>query len=371
MKKKFLFYILCMLFVFPGLAKCQEPKCRGLFVTMIQNPQVLSSRKEITKLIDFAKKARIKILFVQIYRANQSWFPSQVADSGPYETGLQNLSEDPFALLIKQAHAAGIQVHAWLNMLSLSTNKDAKLLRKYGTDILTRNLKEKKKIEDYKIDDQYFLEPGDPRIQEDLAIMVEEILRAYPSLDGVQFDYIRYPDKNPAYGYTKINIERFKKATGLETIEEHSQVWEDWKRAQVTEFLELLVKRTRKLRPDIQISATGCMPYVRAYYEAFQDWPSWLKRGLVDFVTMMSYSPDPSEFEKWIASAKTKTEDFKKVNIGVGAYKLVHAPRTFEQEFRLCEKAGGGCCVVLHYGSLLENPSLGSFLSGDEDSKGK
>ena len=364
--RQILFYILCMLFILPYQARCEEPSGRGLFVSVIQEPPVLSSREQIENLIDFAKKARIKVLFVQIYYANKAWFASKFADSRPYESCLKNVSEDPFALLLRQAHKDGIQVHAWLNMLSLGSNKDAVFVKKYGASILTRNLKKKKSLEDYKIDDQYFLEPGDPRVREDLASIVEEILRAYPQLDGVLFDYIRYPDMHPAYGYTKTNIERFKKETGLETIQEQSQAWNNWKRGQVTEFLQLLVKTTRALRPNIQISATGCMPYSRAYYEAFQDWPSWLDGGLVDYVTIMDYSPQPSEFERWISSAKTKTRDFKKVNIGVGAYKLVRSPETFEQELRLGEKAGGGACVVFHYGSLLENPALGRLMQGGE-----
>jgi uncharacterized lipoprotein YddW (UPF0748 family) len=183
-------------------------------------------------------------------------------------------------------------------------------------------------------------------------------------LDGIQFDYMRYPDKNPYYGFTKMNVERFKKATGIRTVKEKSQAWQDWKRAQVTEFLGLLVKRTHAIRPDIRVSATGCMPYARAYYEAFQDWPSWVDRGLVDFVTVMSYSPYPSEFKRWISAAKAKTDDFTKVNIGVGAYRLGRAPRTFEEEFRMSENAGGGICVIFHYGSLLENPALGDLLTG-------
>lgn len=359
--------ILCALFVLAGIANGEEAGGRGLFVSVIQEPPVLSSRAEISKLVDFAKRARIKTLFVQIYRAGEAYFPSNVADSTPYEACLKNLSEDPFALLIRQAHREGIEVHAWLNMLSLGANKNAKLLKKYGTVILTRNLKKKQKLEDYRIDSQYFLEPGDLRVRDELSNMVGEILRAYPELDGIQFDYIRYPDKNPAYGYTEMNMRRFKEATGLETIEEKSEVWQEWKRKQVTELLELLVKKARSLCPDIRVSATGCMPYVRAYYEAFQDWPSWLRRGLVDFVTIMNYSPRPVEFKRWIAAAKTKTADFSKVNIGIGAYKLTRSPGTFRQVYRIGEKTGCGACVIFHYGSLLQNPALGSFLIGGEE----
>jgi uncharacterized lipoprotein YddW (UPF0748 family)/peptidoglycan/xylan/chitin deacetylase (PgdA/CDA1 family) len=329
----------------------------SLFVSLVQDPAIFSSREGIDALIDFAGHAGINTLFVQVYRENKAWFPSQVADSSPYEKCYNVLSEDPFARIIRQAHRQGIQVHAWLNLLSLAQNQGSNFLKKYGTDILTRNLKEKKKISDYLIDEQYFLEPGDQRVREDLSKIVGELLRAYPELDGIQFDYIRYPDMEPRYGYTKSNVERFKKATGLQVIAEESLVWKEWKRAQVTELLTLLVKTARTLRPGIQVSATGCMPYARAYHEAYQDWPSWVTRGLVDFVTIMDYSPDPDEFKRWLTVVKEKIPDFSRVRIGVGAYKLVRAPEIFDQEIR-CVEALGTTGAVFHYGNLLENPKL-------------
>jgi uncharacterized lipoprotein YddW (UPF0748 family) len=360
---KILFLAWGFLFAFLTLAECNEPAGRALFVSVVQNPPVFSSRQAITKLIDFAKQAHIKILFVQIYQGGQAWFPSKVADATFYEKYRKALFEDPFALLIRQAHHQGIQVHAWLNLLSLGHNTNANFLKKYGTDVLTRNLKEKNKLEDFKIDKQYFLEPGDWRVRDNLAQMVSEILSTYPDLDGIQFDYIRYPDSHPHYGYTKINIERFEKTYGLKTIDEESPIWKNWKRAQVTELLARLVKIVRSRRPNMQVSTTGCLPYVRAYYEAYQDWPSWLSQGLVDFVTIMDYSVDLKEFERWIITVKEKTTDFSKVKISVGAYKLVHSPEVFEREFRSCEKMGT-TCAVFHYGSVLENPALDVFLTG-------
>lgn len=367
MKKQFLFYIIGITFLFQSTAQGREVPRRGLFVTVIQDTPVLSSRKEITKLIDFAKKAHIKILFVQIYRSNKAWFPSKVADAKPYKTCLKNISADPLALIIKEAHKQGIEVHAWLNMLSLGTNKEAVFLKKYGTEILTRNLKPKKTIEDYKIDGQYFLEPGDLRIRGELLVMLEEVLHAYPGLDGILFDYIRYPDKNPAYGYTKMNIERFKKATSSRTIEEKNPIWQNWKRAQVTELLKKLAAKVKEIQPNIKVSATGCAPFIRAYYEAYQDWPSWLKTGLVDSVTVMTYPPDVPEFEKYILEAKNKTTDFHRVNLGVGAYKLIDAPQIFAEQFKLCEESDSSACVILHYGSLLQNPALSNFLIEDAE----
>ncbi|HOW43327.1 MAG TPA: family 10 glycosylhydrolase [Candidatus Omnitrophota bacterium] len=347
-------------FVFFCLAQTAQaqPHGRGMFVTVLQTPQVLSGRKEISRVVETAGQDRVKTLFVQIYRANQAWFPSKVGDPSPYERCLKSAGQDPLALLIEQAHAAGIQVHAWVNLLSLANNKNAPLLKKYGCDILTRNLKKKTSLEDYRIDNQYFLEPGDPRVREELALLVDEILDRYPALDGIQFDYIRYPDKNPAYGFTRINVDRFKKATGCTTVAEKSPQWQAWKRRQVTELLALLVKKVRAKRPDMQVSATGCAPYVRASQEAFQEWPSWLESGLVDFVTVMTYSADANEFARYLADARKRVSDPGKLNFAVGAYVLGIAPATFRRQMRACEDTGAGECVIFHYGSLLDHPPL-------------
>ncbi len=352
--------IACLLIGSP--ASAAEPIGKCLFVSLIQDPPILASRQAIDDLIDFARKARIQILFVQIYRSNKSWFPSEVGDSAPYEESIKKVGEDPFALLIRQAHASGIEVHAWLNLLSLSANKDAKILKKYGPDILTRNLKKKKTLEDYKIDNQYFLEPGDLRIRKELLTLVEEVLHRYPDLDGIQFDYIRYPDVHPFYGYTKMNIKRFKEATGQKRIEENSVIWKDWKRRQVTELVEQLAQKARALRKGIHVSATGCEPYVRAYQEAFQDWPSWVNRGVVDSVTVMSYSTDISIFQKDIEQTKSKVTDFKKTRMAIGAYKMLDTPEIFKRLIGLCEQRGVRAYAILHYGSLLQNPALGNFL---------
>lgn len=387
MKQKISALVLCLFMVLQAPARCEVPgsggavtknienlpsrrsPSRGLFVSLIQDPPTLSSREAIMELIRFSKEARIKTLFIQIYRANKAWFPSKVGDPSLYEAALKTLGEDPFALLIREAHSSGIEVHAWLNMLSLSENEEAPILKKYGPEILTRNLEEKKSLQDYKIDSQYFLEPGDPRVREELVTMVGEIVRTYPDLDGIQFDYIRYPDSHPKYGYTPVNMERFKKTTRLKKIREGSRAWGDWKRAQVTELLELCVQKAREIRPRIRVSATGCMSYARALFEAFQDWPSWVNSGLVDFVTVMNYSPDPVEYGKWTEVAKAKVKDLRRMYQGVGAYKLVRSPEIFEKEFQICEEAKIGLCAVFHYGSILENPELGRPLSSKAEKK--
>jgi len=362
LKKLSIIFLLSAAIIFPVQGICDEPVRQGLYVSLIQDPPVLASRDDITRLIRFAKESRIDDIFIQVYRANRSLFLSSAADASGYETCVRNISGDPLKLLVKEAHASGIRVHAWLNLLSLSNNAEAPILKKYGPEILTRNLKEKKDIEDYKIDGQYFLEPGDTRVRRELVTIVRELLSAYPQLDGVQFDYIRYPDKDPAYGYTSMNMERFKNSTGLTHIDENSGAWKEWKRKQVTEFLNLLVRNTRAIRPDIAISVTGCASYLRAYHEAYQDWPYWLNSGLVNKVTFMSYTTDVDRFKRYIATAKKVTNDFRRVDIAIGAYEMAGLAGTFAEEMKIAKSTGANGCVILHYESLLRDPELVNFL---------
>lgn len=358
MKKIVQFFILIFLFSHLFVSAQSMAPHRGMFVSVIQNEPTLQSTEAIKELIRFSKKAGIQTLFIQIYRANKAWFPSEVGDSVPYEEALENVGQDPFGLLIKEAHAAGIEVHAWLNLMSLGDNPNAKILKKYGPEILTRNTADKKNLEDYKIDNQYWLEPGDLRVRQELQTLVEEIVSRYSDLDGIQFDYIRYPDTQPAYGQTKENLERFFKETGLKNPGEKDESWRRWKRNQITETVKALSLRAKSIHPQIHVSTTGCMSYFRAREEAFQDWPLWLNEGVVEFVTMMSYPPDVETFQSYLKEAKSKVNEFSKLNVAIGAYKLTQKPEIFEKQWQICEKAGGRSCVVFHYGDLLEVPAL-------------
>ncbi len=367
----FTFFLLIFLFLNPTISRCQEPTARGLFIWSLEEHPVLSSKMQIEEAVNFAKKHNIKTLFVQVYRANQAFFPSKIAEVKVYlfmEKG-RDFPIDSFTYLINLAHANGVEVHAWLNLLSLSGNKDAKILKKYGPSILTRNVQKKRILEDYKIDNQYFLEPSDPRVRQELLILVGDLLRAYPDLDGIQFDYIRYPDVHPFYGYSKDNIESFKKATGLKKIVEENPQWKQWKRDQVTQLLEMLVKKVRSIRPQIHVSTTGCLAYSRAYDEALQDWPSWLKNNTIEFVTLMNYPPDAETFQKNITDIKIKILDFSKVNMAVGAYKEIQTVSDFKGQADYCELSGAKSCVFFHYDALIQKSSFVQVLEKSEGSR--
>lgn len=348
--------LFCLLgLAFPVLA---QDVPRGIFVWSLEEQPVLSSIGQMERMIAFAKKEGISTIFLQVYRGNKSWFPSKVADDEPYRFCRKQVGQDPIALFIHKAHAQGIEVHAWMNMLSLGGNKEAPLLKKFGVSILTRNKEPKKKLDDYKIDNQFFLEPSNRFVRRACLTLIDEILTRYPSLDGIQFDYIRYPDVHPFYGYSADNIVRYKRAANKIIVIESDPSWKQWKRDQVTELLTLMVKKTRLINKKIHISTTGCLAYSRALYEALQDWPSWINTGLIEFVTVMNYPPDVATYKENIIEIKPHVNDFKKVNVAVGAYKHIKEPAVFKEQFQVCVNANPRACVIFHYNNFLENVDL-------------
>jgi len=363
MRKPHIYVLFFFIFAIQAAACYGETVKYGLLVTVLQDPLALGSREGIEKLVKFASGNHINTLFVQVYRANKVYFSSSVGDAAPYRNCVGNVGEDPLSLLIEKAHASGIKVYAWLNTLSLSENQKAPFIKKYGPDILTRGPAPKRSLRDYSTDKQYFLEPGDLRIRQELVKMTGELVKEYSSLDGILFDYIRYPDKDPPYGYSDANTARFKKAYGRKNIREEDAAWKEWKRSQVTETLEALAKKARAGRRDIKIYATACAPYVRAYHEAFQEWPVWLEKGLVDGILLMSYSPDLGSLEKYVKEAKGKTPDFKKVDIAIPAYKLVNSQEIFTRQLVFSKNSRPNMCIIYDYESLLKNPPMARALA--------
>jgi uncharacterized lipoprotein YddW (UPF0748 family) len=332
MRSLLVFFLSSALFF--GASSVSQAAEKALFVSVLETPPPLESKANVDSLIERAKEGGYKTLFVQVYRANKFLIKM---DGGT----------DTFGYLIRRAHAQGLRVHAWFNLLSLSASDKAPILAAYGPGILTRNSEKKTKLEDFKIDKQFFLEPGDPRVSGYLAGVVGKIAEDYPDLDGIQLDYIRYPDVKPAYGHTATNLARFKRATGKSRPIESDPEWRKWKRGQVTALVKKLRETALAANPSLIFSTTGLMTYTRAREESFQDWKEWVETGLADFVTLMAYTDDAKEYEKFIADAKRRLPGLEKVNLAIAGYKLKGRPLDVQKQWELCQASGVKACVML------------------------
>ncbi len=132
-----------------------------------------------------------------------------------------------------------------------------------------------------------------------------EVVRNY-AIDGIHFDYIRYPDSDGCY------------CEGCRTrFEEQLQVrighWPqdvltggyktkylDFRRANITKLVRSVSTEARKIRPGIKISAAVFADYPQCRDTVGQDWVNWAKSGYLDFVCPMDYTNSASQYEQWM-----------------------------------------------------------------------
>jgi len=126
-------------------------------------------------------------------------------------------------------------------------------------------------------------------------------------VDGLHFDYIRYPGKDGCF--CKGCRLRFEKSIGrkvnnwpadLRNNESLNEKWLDFRRRQITTVVAAVAQRAKKIRADIKVSAAvfGNWPVDRN--SVGQDWKLWCDRGFLDFVCPMDYTDSGSGFENMI-----------------------------------------------------------------------
>lgn len=97
-----------------------------------------------------------------------------------------------------------MECHAWMVTIPLGNKKHVASL---GSQSVTKRMKEI--CVPYKR--EYFLNPGHPATKEYLMKLVREVVSGY-DVDGVHFDYLRYPENAPLFLINMISDDTIKDA---------------------------------------------------------------------------------------------------------------------------------------------------------------
>lgn len=309
----------------PALRPSTPPRAstvRGIWVLAEGAVRVLDDPERVAPLLERAGRLGVTDLFVQVYRGGRAFYPADPAFERAPSVG--RFAADPLALLIRDAHARGMRVHAWVNVLSLSTRRDAKLLADLGRDAVLVD-RRGRSVLDYPAfdlpepDRQFYrmgtpgiyLDPAVPSVRARILATFRDLVARYPELDGLHLDYIRHPDLLPFipgsrfgvgldFGYGALARARYRAETGrADPIEgaapgvvRDAEAWDVWKRAQVTTLVEEIRATTQAIRPGLLLSAAVISHVERAYLTLAQDWPGWLASGALDRVIPMVYTRD-------------------------------------------------------------------------------
>lgn len=144
--------------------------------------------------------------------------------------------------------------------------------------------------------------------KQEIEAMVE---LAKKGVDGVHFDYIRYPDGGHCFcaGCRK----RFEAMAG-ETVanwpsavrndDRLRRLWQDFRTSNVTAVVREVARRVRAEAPGVKISAAVFTNAETSPSNVGQDWPAWCREGLLDFVCPMDYVESPALFSGQVVPQK-------------------------------------------------------------------
>ncbi len=258
------------------------------------NPEI--SKAIIRSVFERARKARLNMVFFQVrgnadafYRSSLEPWSAMLSDSLGKDPGW-----DPLAFAVEEAHRLGLELHAWVNTfpvwrgpgLPQETFPRPVVLEhpewivcdSSGTPMpLNQN-------------GYIWGSPGNPDLRKHIVGVVKEIAGNY-DVDGIHFDYIRYPDGSTLRGYSRdsVSVARFESA---ESNPSHLP-WEYWQREQVNEFIGSAYDSVTGMKPWVKISAAVIGKYDgsgwTSYHAVYQDPYRWMEREKIDFIVPMVY----------------------------------------------------------------------------------
>ena len=358
---------------------------RGLWVLCEGSQRVLERREHLATLFADAEAMGVSDLFVQVYRGGRAWYDSSLADPDPYLNTWRMGERDALQVLIAEAHARGLRVHAWVNVLSLAKNPEAPILRDLGPDAVSvdakgRSILSYPEFDLPEPDRSYYrmgtpavwLDPAVPGVRERLVATFAELLERYPELDGLHLDYIRYADVLPyipgtrfgvglSFGFGLPSRTRFQSETGLSapfgSSQRNGSRFDDWRREKLAELVEAIGNRAREVRPGIAMSAAVIADRERAYLVDYQNWAGWLDRGLLDFAVPMLYTRDPQLLEQGV-QAMAGLARTRSLWIGLGSWLFAKEPAGALAQVKSVAGQPNLGSALFSWDSIRETPAL-------------
>lgn len=337
---------------------------RGLWVVRT----ALVSPESVDRVVDDAAGAGFNALFVQVRGRGDAFYSSTLVPRSPL-LERQPRDFDPLARLLERAHARQVRVHAWVNVLLtahfgqplpkghvLAEHPDWVMVpRPLAATALAAPAARRLRLvleagrEDGDVEG-YYLSPAQPGVGDHLEAVLRELVRRYP-IDGLHLDFVRYP--GPSFDYSRAALEGFRRQIGGRDLlggpGRNASAWNDERRQVLTGLVRRLADAGRSERPGVVVSAAVTPDEAHAVQHRFQDWPTWLRTGVLSAVCPMNYTADSRLFGQLLESIR-RTAEAKPVWAGIGAYQL--DPTGLVEKIALARRVGADGVVVFSNESL-------------------
>lgn len=304
-------------------------------------------KRELCEILDTLKNAGMNAVMFQVRSMSDAMYRSAYEPWSAYLTGTRGEAPvdgwDPLAFAVEEAHARGMELHAWVNPFRLGTGslpsaqraasgkrtfspvekgwvisfskdsgKTAKTTKRGKKRVRSKTAASQKSM-------LSILDPGNEEARKHIVDVCSDIVTHY-DVDGLIFDDYFYPDRLPLGGGYDFN-EWKKQCVGKDGKPTMSQA--DWRRANVSATIaavrEMLQTQAPWVRFGISPAGVGggngkaTEPYGLIPPKVGDDWMydriycnpiDWLHAGTVDYVSPQIYWASTHETNPYVPIAQ-------------------------------------------------------------------
>jgi uncharacterized lipoprotein YddW (UPF0748 family) len=270
---------------------------------------VAEQKAELRRMLDQAAALNLNAVIFQVRPHADALYRSDHEPWSAYLMGRQGQAPaphyDPLALAIREAHARGLELHAWFNPFRAGHPADTSALAPDHIGYTNPELV-------VEVGDYLWLDPGWPAARAHSRRVIMDVVRRY-DIDGVHFDDYFYPYPSYAGGADFPDDASWAEARRRGTTLSRA----DWRRQNVNQFVERLYAEIKAVKPHVKF---GISPFgiwrpghppgttgFDAYDELYADARTWLTNGWVDYMAPQLYyamdqtgQPYPIMLRWWI-----------------------------------------------------------------------
>lgn len=272
-----------------------------------------AQRQALVEILDRLQEANFNMVFMQARLRGDVIYRSAIEPTSKVLTGKYGRMPDydPLAFAIEECHKRGMECHAWFVTFPLGTERS---VREQGRLSVVKRKPKLCKLHKGK----WYLDPGVPETADYILSLVKELVNGY-DIDGIHFDYIRYPEQAGSFPDKSLYNRSGEKIS-----------WADWRRKNINRIVYRIYEWVKEVKPWVQVSSSPLGKYGKieevpdaswtAYESVYQDPREWMRMGMQDMIVPMMYYLHRDFFpfvDDWVANSNGRL-----VVPGLGAYRM-------------------------------------------------